>query len=241
MFNNHAKSSTEYNTNIAQTYSMRKNKDTAYVAYRDLPEIISRKRNISRALDFGCGTGFSSDLLTKDAKKVIGADINSNMLNQARIKYPYIEFISISPGSTPFLDADFDIILSAFVMLEFENSGLMLECFKELRRIIKSDGKLIFTTTSEHFPKNNWLTAKNNTLKNINIKSGDNYLVEDIKNGMVFSDFFYDDKTYQRIINDAGFIVDELYQPLGKDSDGIEWTLENKLPPYSIYICSPLL
>ena len=30
----------------------------------------------------------------------------------------------------------------------------------------------------------------------------------------------------------------ELHQPLGKDSDGINWETEWTIPPYSVYVCS---
>ncbi len=44
----------------ASSYSRLEFPNTYFLAYRDLPEIISKHVNKGRAIDFGCGTGRSS-------------------------------------------------------------------------------------------------------------------------------------------------------------------------------------
>ncbi len=231
--------STNYDDKIAAIYGNRENIDTGLLAYRDLPTLLLKSDPTSKALDYGCGTGFSSNILAQAGFQVVGADINPNMLREAKKQHPHIEFIELRTEILPFKENEFDLILGAFVFLEMDSKAAMVKVLGNLRKIIKNNGQLVILTTSEHFPKNNWLTAQNDTERNKNIKCGENYQVKDTSNNMVFSDFFYSDQTYRNALREAGFNVSELYQPLGKISDKISWALEWKLPPYSIYICSP--
>ncbi len=231
--------STNYDAKIAAIYGNRENIDTSLLAYRDLPNLLPKSNQNSRALDFGCGTGFSSDILARAGFQVVGADINPNMLKEAKKQHPHIEFIELQTEILPFKENEFDLILGAFVFLEINSKAAMVKVLGSLRRIIKNTGKLVILTTSEHFPKNNWLTAQNDIEGNKSIKCGENYQVKDTRNNMVFSDFYYSDQTYRNALREAGFNVSQLYQPLGKIADKISWDLEWELPPYSIYICSP--
>jgi ubiquinone/menaquinone biosynthesis C-methylase UbiE len=236
---NKKSASTDYNEAIAAIYSGRNNRDTGYLAYRDLPLLLKNLGVGLKALDFGCGTGFSSNILAEAGHHVTGADISTNMLSQAQTKYPSINFVKINEEKTPFQDAEFDIILSTFVLLEIDCINKIKETLIELRRIIKDNGHLIIVTTSEYFPKHNWLTGLNNIEKNANIISGQSYSVFDTKNNMTFSDFYYCDQSYRSAFTKAGFEVKKLLQPLGEVADEIEWSTELTIPPYSIYICTP--
>lgn len=236
----HKTSSTDYTSTVANIYSNRKNKDTGFIAYRDLPELFKElyKDGHDRALDFGCGTGFSSNLLYEAGFNVLGVDVNENMLSQAINRYPNIEFIKMVHDQAFDDGKQFDLILCAFVLLEIPSLDGMIKLLKNLNSYLKNDGHLVIVTTSENFPKHDWKTAKNNLSENKNILSGQNYQVLDTVNNMVFSDFYYDDQSYRKAILEAGLNVKEFYQPLGKKSDNIEWTTEWDIAPYSIYICS---
>jgi ubiquinone/menaquinone biosynthesis C-methylase UbiE len=241
MCNSKAPSSTCYDEATVTIYANRNNRDTGFIAYRDLPQLLKElyQSNKNKALDFGCGSGFSSWLLLQAGYEVIGVDSNDNMLEQARSRYGDIKFSKIAPGNTPFLEDSFDLIMCAFVLLEMPSLTMIKQILREFRRIIKVSGKLVVVTSSEYLPKNDWLTAVSMS-KNQHLEPGQNYQILDTENNMVFSDFYYDDHSYKTAHNEAGFTVNNLYQPLGKKSDGIEWTTEWKLPPYSIYISSPV-
>lgn len=59
----------------ADAYASLEFANTYYLAYRDLPAIISEYVAGTRALDFGCGTGRSSRFLQKLGFDVIGVDV----------------------------------------------------------------------------------------------------------------------------------------------------------------------
>jgi 2-polyprenyl-3-methyl-5-hydroxy-6-metoxy-1,4-benzoquinol methylase len=72
------------NQTRAESYSKLEFPNTYYLAYRDLPAIISRHVTGNRAIDFGCGTGRSSRFLKQLGFNVIGIDISNDMLEMAR-------------------------------------------------------------------------------------------------------------------------------------------------------------
>ena len=70
----------------AEAYAKLEFPGTYYLAFRDLPEIISQHVNGKKAMDFGCGTGRSTRFLTELGFDSVGVDISADMLKEgARI------------------------------------------------------------------------------------------------------------------------------------------------------------
>jgi ubiquinone/menaquinone biosynthesis C-methylase UbiE len=72
------------------------------------------------AVDIACGSGQSIDGLKRIAKKIIGVDIGSNLLADARKRYPEVMFVQGS-GEEPGLDpniADLVTIATAFYWMD---------------------------------------------------------------------------------------------------------------------------
>ena len=74
--------------NRANAYATLEFANTYYLAYRDLPEILSAHVIGLRALDFGCGTGRSTRMLRKLGFDVTGVDISEDMLHIAKVTDP---------------------------------------------------------------------------------------------------------------------------------------------------------
>jgi ubiquinone/menaquinone biosynthesis C-methylase UbiE len=122
------------------------NKDEAsrYQSYRPMYHHLPFQRikeyfdtEISCALDVACGTGHSTFALSKIAQKVIGCDLSSSMLAEARKNYD-LEFIQ-SPGEKlPFEEASFDLmnISMGFHWLEQE------KFLNEAKRLLRPNGYL---------------------------------------------------------------------------------------------------
>lgn len=97
--------------------------------------------------DFACGTGYGSVLLARKASKVIGGDINSEVIAQVKQRYKdnsRVEFIHANILELGYEDY-FDALVSFETLehLEEENIKKALAIFS---KAIKPGGKFIFST-----------------------------------------------------------------------------------------------
>jgi SAM-dependent methyltransferase len=214
-------------------------KGTSYLGYRDLPSIIKKYSKGKYALDYGCGTGYSTSLLKSLNFDVVGADISTHMLDLARQNHPEISFIKSKIGHLPFADSQFDLVLSTFVLFDIPSLDGIVDYLREAKRVLKQNGIFIVSTGSEYFHLNNWLTISINTENNLLLKSGENYLARILDADITFNDFFYSDSDYSKAFTRADMNKIRTYHPLGISSDRIAWKTEWNLPPYVIYVCSP--
>lgn len=97
----------------------------------------------ARILDFGCGEGSGISFLLKlGFKNLFGAEVSEERIRRARAKLPSsIQIVKVFPDSiTLWKDNFFDAILSVAVIEHVEDKRFFV---KELRRILKMNGKLI--------------------------------------------------------------------------------------------------
>src|SRR5690242_11425160 len=93
---------------IARKFSHRIEKDTGFLAYRDLPQIISAHGGGRKVLDYGCGAGYSTALLKSWGFDVIGVDISQHMISTANKNYPDVNFRHMEINQLPYEDCSFD-------------------------------------------------------------------------------------------------------------------------------------
>ncbi|MEM9105519.1 MAG: methyltransferase domain-containing protein, partial [Pseudomonadota bacterium] len=80
----HLGSHTYANTELADFFAGLAIEGTYQLAFRDLPDIISRHVTGTSALDFGCGAGRSTRFLKSLGFNATGVDISQSMLVNAR-------------------------------------------------------------------------------------------------------------------------------------------------------------
>lgn len=95
-----------------------------------------------RVLDVACGTG----VLARTAAErvgpegaVVGLDINEGMLAVARQKAPHIEWRHGPAESLPFESNSFDVVVSQFALMFFEDRQAALQ---EMMRVLRPGGHL---------------------------------------------------------------------------------------------------
>jgi malonyl-CoA O-methyltransferase len=100
-------------------------------------------------LDLGCGTGYCEAFLKKlyPAAKIIGLDKSNGMLGQARAKekafqFPEVHWVGGCAENLPFSDHGFELVYSN-LMLHWSND--FTQSLKEIRRILKPEGLLLFS------------------------------------------------------------------------------------------------
>ncbi len=95
-------------------------------------------------LDAGCGTGLAHEHLKPYAKKLVGMDLSSKMLEKARTKKSYDQLIcsSLEKGINKY-EAYFDLIACMDTFVYFGDLNLV---FKRIHKALASGGRFVFTT-----------------------------------------------------------------------------------------------
>ena len=120
--------------------------------------IVSKNLNISLGsiLDLGCGTGLIGKEIRKFCKKLVGIDLSSLMLEQAKNKNIYDKLAHrdiVDYLSTEKLDFDYFISADVFIYV-----GDLNEVFRLIKSRNNSKGKFVFST--EHTDKDGFILEK---------------------------------------------------------------------------------
>jgi SAM-dependent methyltransferase len=213
--------------------------NTYYLAYRDLPAIISQYVAGTRALDFGCGTGRSSRFLKRLGFNVIGVDVSEDMLRIARAS-DSIGGYRIVPGDnlSEFGVGSFDLVLSAFT---FDNipAARKVGIFADLQRLLKPKGVIINLVSSAEIYIHEWASFTTKDFpENSAARSGDvvRIIVTDHQDKRPVEDILCTDETYRIMYRDAGLETVQIFKPLAIGDEPYEWVNETKIAPWVIYV-----
>lgn len=132
---------------IAGNYFQYRNEVTDYWSLIEWPVV---ERNYSSwnnkvIVDVGCGSGnFINKIITFPFKKAIGVDISDEMIKICKENNTCskVDFAKESVMNLPFKDSSIDLITSFNVLHYVED---LRKALSELYRILKSDGKIIFS------------------------------------------------------------------------------------------------
>jgi 2-polyprenyl-3-methyl-5-hydroxy-6-metoxy-1,4-benzoquinol methylase len=97
--------------------------------------------------DFACGTGYGSIMLSKNSEKVIGIDLNDEVINKIKKRYSKnikVEFLQDNLLNLNY-DSYFNNIIS-FETVEHLREDDIEKLFKLYNKSLKTGGKLIFST-----------------------------------------------------------------------------------------------
>ena len=104
-------------------------------------ERVGREGNLGRAVEFGCGTGFYTEVLARKANTLLATDISSGMLELAKrqVNAPNVTFQAVDCQRTTLQDEGFD---TAFIslLIHFTVPG---QTVAEMYRILRPRGTLI--------------------------------------------------------------------------------------------------
>ncbi len=123
-------------------------KDRNYVHYlihRKAYEKAMEFTEDKKVLDLGCNTGYGSHIIHPSCREIVGVDVSEEAIRAARDSYGKegIEFQVIDGKTLPFDDDSFDLVISFQVI---EHIIKYEEYLNEIKRVLKSGGKVIFTT-----------------------------------------------------------------------------------------------
>ena len=137
-------------------------------------------------LDIACGEGYGSNLLSHNATKVYGVDIDGESINAAKKKYlkANIEFLQGSTSKIPLEENSVDVVVS-FETLEHHDEHIQM--MLEVKRVLKSDGMFIISTPDKKYYSDEINYKNPFHLKELYFQDFKNLLSENFK----YCSFFY--------------------------------------------------
>lgn len=102
----------------------------------------------AKVLDAGCGVGYGSNVLSDEAKTVIGIDVSEEVIRDAAGSYPAGNRLWLAASCThlPFANASFDVVV-AFEVIEHLHDWPKL--ILEAQRLLKPTGVFVVSTPNK--------------------------------------------------------------------------------------------
>ncbi len=224
----------------AEAYDKIEFPGTYYLAYRDLPQIITRHVTAGNALDFGCGAGRSARFLKKLGFQTIGADISENMIRLAKRNDPEGDYRLTGDGDfRQFPPKSFDLVLAAFTfdnIPEKENKIKILHC---LRNLVRDEGAIVMIVSRPEIYTHEWASFSTRDFpENQYAQSGDKVkiIITDTGDRRPVEDTVWADADYRDVFAEAGLKTAEMHRPLARDDEPFEWINETKISPWAVYV-----
>jgi len=224
----------------AEAYSKLKFDKTYYLAYRDLPRIISEHTSGKNACDFGCGTGRSTRFLQSLGFKTIGIDISLEMITIARHLDPHGIYKHINDADfSSLLPSSYDLVLSAFTFDNIPTMDKKVSLFKGLSDLLTPTGTIINLVSSPEIYTNEWASfTTKDFFENATAQSGDivRIITTDIKDTRPCYDIFWSVEDYHKVYDDAGLDIIDTHKPLATGKEPYTWVNETQIAPWTIYV-----
>lgn len=93
-----------------------------------------------KVLDIGCGTGHSSELISRSGATVVAVDAAKDLVDHARTSFPHIDFRVGAIEDLAFDDDDFDVVYAANSVQYAADLGTALH---EVKRVCKPSGLIV--------------------------------------------------------------------------------------------------
>lgn len=224
----------------ADAYAKLEFPGTYYLAYRDLPRVITEYVKGRRALDFGCGTGRSTRFLKSLGFDAVGVDIAEDMLGQARTRDPGGDYRLLEDGRLGRLQGEtYDLVLSVFTFDNIPTMEKKVALFRALGRLLHGDGAIVSVVSSPEIYKHEWASFTTKAYpENRKAKTGDKVriVITDVEDPRPVEDILWEDAAYQEVYRQAGLECVNKYLPLALESEPYEWINETKIAPWVVYV-----
>lgn len=106
-------------------------------------QYVSQFTKDAEVLDVGCGTGYGSSFLGRNAARVVGIDLSKAAINEAFRLHPEGEFIQMDAEVLHFPDQSFDVIISTENLEHLPHQEKHL---RELARVVRKGGTCFIAT-----------------------------------------------------------------------------------------------
>jgi ubiquinone/menaquinone biosynthesis C-methylase UbiE len=224
----------------AEAYARLEFPGTYYLAFRDLPEILSRHVKGKRALDFGCGAGRSTRFLRRLGFETVGIDVSAEMIRLARSMDPEGDYRLIAGGGLgPLEGSEFDVALSAFAFDNIPTLDKKVSLFRGMSRLLGADGRIVNLVSSPEIYVHEWASFSTKDFpENRQARCGDRVKISntDIEDRRPVEDIVWPDEDYRVVYDQAGLEVIEALKPLARPDEPYAWINETSIAPWVIYV-----
>jgi len=112
---------------------------TNYSIYRTA--LASLDGRHQRIVDVGCGSGLMSARLAATGRQVLGVDLSTSMIAQARVRTnARLDFLHADAENLPLEDAGFDAVVNLISFHHYPNPD---KAIAEFRRVLRPGGRLV--------------------------------------------------------------------------------------------------
>lgn len=226
----------------ARAYAALEFPGTYYLAFRDLPALISAHLRGRRALDFGCGAGRSTRFLRDLGLHVVGVDISQEMLDHARTRDPQGDYRLVAEGSlSPLGSMVFDLVLAAFTFDNIPTDHQKTAALRALRQLLAEDGRLIAVVSAPAIYCHEWASFSTRDYPaNRTARDGDtvHIVMLDVSDRRPVVDVVCSDARYRELFAQSGLHVLDALAPLATGMEPTAWVSETTIAPWTIYVLS---
>ena len=216
---------------------------TYYLAFRDLPDILSRHVVRGRALDFGCGAGRSTRFLKRLGFEVVGVDVSERMVELARSADPGGTYLRIASGDFDALAGrPFELVLSAFAFDNIPVEEERIKLLRALRMLLAPAGRFVLLGSTPEIYTHEWASFTTAAFpENRRARSGETVriVMKDVPDTRPVLDLIWFDADYRRLFDAAGFELVDTHHPLGRVDEPVLWISETLVAPWVIYVLRP--
>ncbi len=221
-------------------YSKLEFPNTYHLAYRDLPAIIAKHIQGTKAIDFGCGTGRSTRFLKQLGFNVTGIDISEDMLSSARELDPGGDYILVTNGQYNQLSSrKYDLIQSVFTFDNIPGWETRTNILRSLSGLLCDSGKIICLDSNSKMYTNEWASFSTKDFpENNNAVTGDivKIIMTDVDDRRPVEDILWTEEDYYNLFDQAGLQTEATYKPLGLDNEAFNWVVEKEIAPWIIFV-----
>jgi ubiquinone/menaquinone biosynthesis C-methylase UbiE len=225
---------------------------SAYHSYYEKPAMYNLLPDLNGkdVLSIGCGSGEDSIYLKKTgARKSVGIDLSSGLIEIAKTSYPECEFVQMDMEHLDFSNETFDFVYSSLAIHYIEN---WVNVFKEVYKVLKPNSYFLFSC---HHPARFAMEASETPTHHIlkleiikNKETRERTVVGDYLSKRMVKDALGKDSvdTWSMSLNDisrdikeAGFLIEQIVEPLPleefKEIDIGTYNRLQKIPEFIIF------
>jgi len=118
-------------------------------------------------LDLGCGTGLLFEWVAKSAKLIVGIDISSKILQEAKKRAEQLSNTAIlraDADHTPFQNQTFNYVFAVTLLQNMPNP---LKTLQEIKRVSNAQSTIIITGLKKKFSQEHFISLLNKSELNI--------------------------------------------------------------------------